>query len=59
MSRVIIRQRLMRVGEVARTLGISTSTVYKWTDEYRLPRPIIIGKIRHWDRRTIMRLAGK
>jgi prophage regulatory protein len=37
------RSKLLRVKEVAQWLGVSPSTIYKWSTEGRFPLPIKLG----------------
>jgi prophage regulatory protein len=41
--------RYLRAPEVANRLGISKSTLWKWTDEGRFPKPALVGpNVRAW-----------
>jgi prophage regulatory protein len=37
------RSKLLRIKEVAQWLGVSQSTIYKWSAEGRFPAPIKLG----------------
>lgn len=36
-------EKLLRIREVAKWLGVSTTTIYKWVKEDRFPKPIILA----------------
>lgn len=40
--------RLLRVGEVARALGVSVRQVWKLTADRALPAPVKVGKSTRW-----------
>jgi prophage regulatory protein len=40
---VNISDRLLRLPEVARTIGVSRATIYRYVDSGRLPRPVKIS----------------
>ena len=44
--------RLLRVSEVAKLLGVSTSTLYKWVKQGQFPRPIMLGPMKPKQRQT-------
>jgi prophage regulatory protein len=44
---------LLKAREVARRLGISVRTVWKWTAEGELPPPVRLGRVTRWRRRDI------
>jgi predicted DNA-binding transcriptional regulator AlpA len=44
------QHRLLAVAEVARVLGISIPTVWRWSSEGRIPPPLKLGKnVTRWD----------
>ena len=45
----------MKAPEISRLMGISTTTVYKWMKENKLPEPYIINGRYYWERREIYR----
>ena len=63
--------QLLKVGDVARHLGVSVPTVYRWIRQQRLPAPVpltqrarrwISREVAEWDRSRIalsMRIAGE
>jgi prophage regulatory protein len=38
-----IADRLLRLPEVARTIGVSRATIYRYVDSGRLPRPVKVS----------------
>jgi len=44
--------RLLRLSEVAKLLGVSTSTLYKWVKLGQFPRPIMLGPMNPKQRQT-------
>lgn len=39
--------------EVAEMLRVSTKTITKWTDEGRLPKPLVVAKVKRWPKSAI------
>ena len=50
-----MKEEMMQAPEVGRLMGISTTTVYKWMKEHKLPKPYIINGRYYWERREIYR----
>jgi excisionase family DNA binding protein len=41
-------ERLLDVHEVANRLGVSPTTVWRWTKDESMPAPVMIGKFTRW-----------
>jgi excisionase family DNA binding protein len=48
-----MKNKLLNVKEVAELFGCGVSTIWRWTQNGILPRPIRIGGITRWHRNEI------
>jgi predicted DNA-binding transcriptional regulator AlpA len=60
MNAVEVLGQLLTVLELAQRLGVSSRTVYRWTAEGRLPRPISLTKrSARWDAQEVVAAVAK
>lgn len=49
------QKEILKIADIVEMLSISKTTVWRWTQENRLPRPIYMGnKVFGWRRKTIL-----
>lgn len=41
--------KMLTVDEVAKSIGVTPRTIWRWADEDRFPKPVALGpKLRRW-----------
>ena len=55
-----MKQRVQRAATLAKTLAVAESTIWRWTSEGKLPKPIKLGeKTTVWDMDEIEAFIAK
>lgn len=54
---ISVHGMLLRAGEVAQLLGVSTRTVWRLVSAGRLPPPLAIGRSRRWEQADVERFV--